>query len=568
VTALSNGVVGQRTEGPSQRWRPWVPVAVAWTIRISAVLTLLDSVRPSEEERSAANRFVDAALDGAAFGVAALAAGAMLLIAGALRRRKRRAWVAMVIVLTVAMIAHGRGHRFELMAMNALLLGGLLWTRRDFTARSERRGRLAALRVLVVLGGVSVLVGLLLAGRTAPESSFGRRLTAVLEGLVGFTPDLNFRSQFLSDRTEFALNSLGAMTALLFLLALLAPTSKPPRMTGDAERGVRELLTRFGSRDSLGYFALRRDKTAVFSPSNKAAVVYRVEGSVSLASGDPLGDPEAWPGAIAAWLAEAEAFAYIPAVVGTSEEGALAYSRFGLDALELGDEAVLDLREFSLEGRSMRVVRQAVNRVARAGYSLDVRRQHELSGEELNEVMVTAEALRGEDVERGFSMALGRLGDPADPELVVAQARDAEHRLVAVLAFVPWGDDGLSLDLMRRARDSENGTVEFVVVGVAQQAATLGINQISLNFAVFRSVFERGSRVGAGPVLRIWRRCLLLASRWWQIESLYRANAKYNPIWVPRFVCFRRAGELPRVAVAALQAEAFLARPRLRWLAR
>jgi lysyl-tRNA synthetase class 2 len=297
-------------------------------------------------------------------------------------------------------------------------------------------------------------------------------------------------------------------------------------------------------------------------------VVYRIEGSVSLASGDPLGDPEAWPGAIAAWLAEAEAYAYIPAVVGASEEAANVYARFGLDALELGDEAVLDLQEFSLDGRSMRVVRQAVNRVARAGYTMDVRRQSQLSPDELREVTTTAEALRGEDVERGFSMALGRLGDPADPDLLVARAWDEQERLVAVLAFVPWGSDGLSLDLMRRARDSENGTVEFVVVGVTERAAEFGVRQISLNFAVFRSVFERGSRVGAGPVLRIWRRILLLASRWWQIESLYRANAKYNPIWVPRFVCFRRAGELPRAAVAALQAEAFLARPRLRWLAR
>ncbi len=84
---------------------------------------------------------------------------------------------------------------------------------------------------------------------------------------------------------------------------------------------------------------------------------------------------------------------------------------------------------------------------------------------------------------------------------------------------------------------------------------------------MFRSVFERGSRVGAGPVLRLWHRLLLLASRWWQIESLYRANAKYHPDWVPRFVCFRRAAELPRVAIAAAEAEAFIQRPQLRWLA-
>ena len=150
--------------------------------------------------------------------------------------------------------------------------------------------------------------------------------------------------------------------------------------------------------------------------------------------------------------------------------------------------------------------------------------------------------------------------------LMIARARDAEGRLIAVLAFVPWGDDGLSLDLMRRAHDTENGTVEFVVVGVAEQARELGVRRISLNFAVFRSVFERGSRVGAGPVLRLWHRALLLASRWWQIESLYRANAKYQPEWIPRFVCFRRAAELPRVAVAAAEAEAFIQRPRLRWL--
>jgi lysyl-tRNA synthetase class 2 len=216
----------------------------------------------------------------------------------------------------------------------------------------------------------------------------------------------------------------------------------------------------------------------------------------------------------------------------------------------------------------MRVVRQAVNRVRRAGYTLDVRRQRDLAPDELEEAASTAEALRGEDVERGFSMALGRLGDPGDPELAVARARDASGRLVAVLTFVPWGRDGLSLDLMRRARDSENGTVEFVIVGVAEQARGLGVRRISLNFAVFRSVFERGARVGAGPVLRLWHRLLLVASRWWQIESLYRANAKYQPEWLPRFICFRRAGELPKVGIAALEAEAFVQFPRLRWLAR
>jgi lysyl-tRNA synthetase class 2 len=414
---------------------------------------------------------------------------------------------------------------------------------------------------------VSVVAGLFLTARVAPASSFGDRLIEVLSGLLGFTPELEFRrAAYTSSLTEIALNTLGGLTALLTLLTFLAPARKPARLSAAAEEQLRVLLDKFGGRDSLGYFALRGDKVAMFSPSGKAAVVYRVVGGVSLASGDPLGDQEAWPGAIQAWLDEANTYAWMPGVVGASEDGAIAYRRAGLDSLELGDEAVLHLGEFSLEGRSMRVVRQAVNRVRRAGYTLDVRRQGELDEGAKAEVCATAEQLRGENVERGFSMALGRLGDVRDPNQVIARARDAGGRLVAILTFVPWGDDGLSLDLMRRANDTENGTIEFVVAGVAEAARALGVRRISLNFAVFRSVFERGSRVGAGPVLRLWHRALLLASRWWQIESLYRANAKYQPEWFPRFVCFRRAAELPRVAVAAAEAEAFIQRPRLRWL--
>jgi len=552
----------------SRRLRSWVPTALAWLVRISAVVAVLDVIRPHAPDRVFASRFLDAATDGAAFAAGAAVAGAMLLLAGALQRRKRRAWALLLVVATIGVVAHVRTHGFISVSLNVIILGLLLWARREFYARSERRGRLAAVRVLVVLGGLAVLAGMLMTARAAPDAPFSRRFVEVSAGLVGFAPNLDFKTQYLSDSASTMLNTLGPLIALLTLAALLAPARKPARLGIEAETALRAMLDRFGHRDSLGYFALRRDKTAVFSPSGKAAVVYRVVGSVSLASGDPLGDPEAWPGAIAAWLQEAQDYAYVPAAVGVSEEGAVAYQRAGLDALELGDEAVLDLEHFSLDGRAMRGVRQAVNRVCRAGYRLDVRRQSELPAEELDEAVATANALRGEDVERGFSMALGRLGDPGDPNLMIARAWDASGRLVAVLAFVPWGEDGLSLDLMRRARDSENGTLEYLVVGVARQAPELGIRQISLNFAVFRSVFERGSRVGAGPVLRIWRKILLFASRWWQIEQLYRANAKYHPVWVPRFVCFRRAGDLPRVAVAALEAEAFIARPRLNWLAR
>jgi lysyl-tRNA synthetase class 2 len=209
----------------------------------------------------------------------------------------------------------------------------------------------------------------------------------------------------------------------------------------------------------------------------------------------------------------------------------------------------------------MRSVRQAVARVERAGYELRVTRQRDLITAERAEIVTAADRMRDGNTERGFSMALSRVADQNDPECVVAVARDADGRLRGLLQLVPWGRDGLSLDLMRRDRDAENGLIEFLVVGLLRAAPGLGVRRVSLNFAVLRSVFERGDRLGAGPVLRGWRQVLLVLSRFWQIESLYRANAKYGPTWEPRFLCYAALADLPRVGLAALRAEAFVTMP-------
>jgi lysyl-tRNA synthetase class 2 len=133
----------------------------------------------------------------------------------------------------------------------------------------------------------------------------------------------------------------------------------------------------------------------------------------------------------------------------------------------------------------------------------------------------------------------------------------------ALLSLVPWGRRGLSLDLMRRDRDADNGLIEYMVIELVRRSDEVGVEQISLNFAMFRSVFERGSRLGAGPVLRVWRSLLTFFSRWWQIESLYRANAKFRPIWEPRYLLFGKSSELPRIGLAGARAEGFLEAPAL-----
>ena len=198
----------------------------------------------------------------------------------------------------------------------------------------------------------------------------------------------------------------------------------------------------------------------------------------------------AWADVIERWLQQCRENGWYAAVLSSSEDGTTHYVQAGLRAFALGDEAILDTDTFSLRGRSMRPVRQAVTRIVRAGYTTRVRRHSELSSEELHQIEQLAEQWRGDETERGFSMALNRLGDPADGRCLIITAHDGDGAIRGFLSFVPWGVRGVSLDLMRRDRDAENGLNEFLVAKLIEQGPEYGIRRISLNFAVFRSVFD------------------------------------------------------------------------------
>lgn len=495
----------------------------------------------------------------------------LLLLATAMAARKRVAlwfvlgYLALLLLADALLLAVGYWDIIPSLAVCAVALTVLVLARREFYAASRRGAFLRALLVLVAGLAVAIVIGwgLVSLFPGSLERGGGNRLlfaaNKVCGGLVGGRHFAGHPPHWV----YFLLGLLGALALLNAAMTLFRSQRLVAALHDDEELRIRTLLGHYGGRDSLGYFATRRDKAVVFSPSGKAAVTYRVEAGVCLASGDPLGDPENWAPAIDAWLSLAGRYGWQPAVMGASEDGARAYARAGLGALQLGDEAILQIASFDLEGRKMRVTRQAVNRVERTGATTRIRRHAALTDEEMGEVIRRADAWRDTETERGFSMALGRLGDPADGDCLLVEAFDSDGNMIALLSFVPWGRDGVSLDVMRRDRAAPNGVMEFMVAQLCGQAGKFGIKRISLNFAVFRAAFQEGARIGAGPVLRLWRKLLLFFSKWWQLEALYRSNVKYDPEWHPRFLSYADAGALARIGLAAGIAEGFVSVPSL-----
>ncbi len=553
----------QRPAGPDPAFVRFLP----WLLYVTSALTLVYSLFGTVP-------WVEQVLDPVFRWVVPLpvvdwfSAVVALLVGAGLERRKRAAWNAMTFTVAASGLLYG---------LLMVLVGGAILLQQVETT-GEPFGEWAA-TLVVNLVVIAVLLVLLVRHRrwyrvrTQPGNS--RRaivvflVAAAAVAVVSVTGTFALAgvglrqlvSLFTGDAPLSGLFGLGwALSFLVAFWLLLRSQKEDARMSLADELRVRTLLAEAPT-DSLGYFATRRDKAALLT--ERGGVVYRVGLGVALASGDPLGDPATWAGSARAFVRHAADYGWTPAVIGASEAGARAYADAGLRALHIGDEAVLQRSRFRLA--DLPEARKAVGHVQRLGYSVRIRRHRAIPADELAALTRLADQWLSGEPERGFSMALGRLGDPSDGQCVMVEALfpagDPRGQVAALLSFAPWGGDGLSLDVMRRHPEADNGVTELMVAALMAEGEELGVVRASLNFAVFRSAFTEGARIGAGPLRRMWRRVLLIASHWWQLESLYRANAKYDPDWHPRLICYPDGSDLAAVAVAMGVAEGFLTLP-------
>jgi lysyl-tRNA synthetase, class II len=557
--------------GLSAATRP-VPGAAAIrtdrTARVAAALMLLAGLLNLASVLVPRGRplleLLDAVVPGAVSeGATALTAAAgigLVLLSGGLRRHRRTAYLATVGLLGCSAVLHlVKGLDLGAALLESFLAGMLVARGEHFTARlgpGERapllRPALAVPLATVAYGVVGLLVN---QGDVAADLGPLALLEQAGRMAVGLGASVPLHGRF--GRAFPASVAAVLFTGVAFLLVrLLAPASRP----GGAGTGDQPALAALtaASTDSLAYFALREDRAVVGAAG--ALVSYRGVGTVALAAGDPLGPPAGWPAAIAAFRAEAVRQGRVAAVIGCGAGAAARYAEAGLRTLYLGDEAVIDLEAFSLEGRPMRIVRQSWNRARRAGLTCQIARSGELDAATRAELAAISARWRGGATERGFSMALGRLFDPRDAAAIVVAGR-ADGRALGFLHLVPWGPDGASLDVMRRDPGAPAILNDFLIAEAAMRLPGLGVRRLSLNFSFLRAVLEAGAEADAPLAPRLGCRVLRRLSGPFQIESLYRFNKKFRPLWEPRYLACEAVEDLPRVALAALRAEGLLARP-------
>jgi len=329
----------------------------------------------------------------------------------------------------------------------------------------------------------------------------------------------------------------------------------PPK-SNDRDRAA-ELVQEHGH-DSLSYFALRRDKSYFFSPSGRSFIAYRVVRGTALVAGDPIGAREERHDLMMEFRRVAHTKAWRVAIAGASAEALADYVDLGFKSIYLGDEAVVNPAEFSLEGRAIRKVRQSVSRLGKSGYHVRVLSTADADEQLKQELRAVSEEWRGNWPERGFTMAMDALF--LYPDTVLAVAVGPDGSVGGFLQLVPSpASEGYSLASMRRRNDTPNGLMEFLITETIAWARERHVTELSLNFAVFADFLQAGE--DASRLTRAFRWVLLKADRLFQVERLHSFNRKFFPHWRRRYFCFERWADLPLAGLAYLHAESLLTPP-------
>ncbi|MCU1380691.1 MAG: hypothetical protein JWN29_3674 [Acidimicrobiales bacterium] len=534
----------------------------AAAIAVAGVLNVASAITPPLEDRlQALLRFVPLAVPETATALVAMAGIGLLALSRGVRRGQRQAWRVALALLAGSIVLHVvKGADIE-EAATALVAGAYLLVHRDaFGARIHsaqlRDGlvRVAVALPITVVGAVVAMEAV-----TAAEHRrlpLGQATIAVLERLVGVTTvALPVRLGEFADPTLLAVGV--AFAAWLVWLAVRPAVAR--RTSGDEMTQARAIVRRWAA-GTLDYFALRDDKELFLWGTT--VVAYAVHHGVCLVSPDPIGPDWEREDAWTAFRRFTDLHGWSVAVLGAGESWLDTYRTSGMHHLYVGDEGVVDVRRFTLEGGRHKALRQAVNRIAKHGYTISFHDPSTASPELQAGVRAVMGKSRRGDVERGFSMTLGRIFDRADTGLLLAvcsapsiDGRPGEP--VAFCQYVPApGIAGYSLDLMRRD-DGEhpNGLLDFVIVETIRHLDDQGFERLGLNFATMRAVLAGES--GAGIVGGIERWALRRMSGAMQIESLWRFNAKFDPEWAPRYLVHDSPEHLVPIAFAIARAESF-----------
>lgn len=534
--------------------------AMALMVAMLGVVSVLSAVAPSAGARLTAMRHVLPHYAEHGFRtLEALTGYALLLLAGNLWRRKRMAWLmslGLLLVLVsvhVVRAIHGPPLPHAVPALIAFSLAYWLWHLRfHFHAASDPPSVWKGVRVLAASMAFTVTYGVLgywlLGALFKVPFSLQRALGQTVAMLTQFY-DPGLMPPWPAGRwLASSIYTVGIGSFAYSLWMIFKPVLAGPSREATARIKAASVVEAHG-RTPLACFALFDDKSYFFSKGG-SLVAYAVKGHTAVALGDPIGPAEDVPAALREFKEHARRNDWDTAYYQTMPDHLTAYRDAGYDALCIGNEAIVDLSGFSLSGGTYKSLRTTVNRITRLGHRCEI---HEppLDDALLDELETISNEwltmMKG--TEKRFSLgAFERAYIRACPVVAVHTPDGAVSAFCNILH--EFQKPELTVDLMRRRTQIENGTMDFLFATLFAWGKEKGFATFNLGLSPLAGV---GAGVADPPSEKAIHFMYQHLNQFYNFKGLHAFKEKFHPTWSPRYLIFQGAAALPTLAVALIR---------------
>lgn len=530
---------------------------VAFLTGLVGVINLLSAVTPNLYGRNHwLKEFLPFEIRATGHVFAALTGFVLLTLATNLLRRKRIAWLLTIGLLVISIFSHLlKGLDYEESLLSGVLLLQLIWMRHFFTAKSDRPSIARGVRVLIGALLFTLAYGTvgfyLLDGKFSENFNWGE---AVLQTLAMFFTEDNWGLQPKARFGEFFANSIyiiAAVTITYAILMLLQPVFWRNLATPKEQQKAKEIVEQYG-RSSLAALTLLNDKSYYFSPTGNSVIAYVPKGRGAIALGDPIGPIEDRKETIIAFQQFCHRNDWYPGFYQTLPDDIQLYKSLGFKVLKIGEEAIVDLKSFTLQGKAGKNFRPSINRLTKLGYQIDFH-QPPITNDLLHRLKpVSDEWLKMvQGSEKHFS--LGWFDEAYLRECEIAVMYNPEGQISAFANIVrEYQLNEATIDMMRHRPSIENGTMDFLFISLLQHFKECGYDSFNFGLSAFAGVGDNPESRRLEKVLRYLYQHL---SRFYNFKGLHSYKDKFRPGWEPRYLIYPSLATLPDVVVALIRAD-------------
>jgi len=466
-------------------------------------------------------------------------------------RRKRRAFRLVVALTAVSVVFHlTKGMDYEEAFVSLMLLSVLLASSKQFNVRSGPPDfglalfRAAAGFLIVLCYGVAgfwLLDEQEFGFNFQLADAFRRTLMIISLGDPKLAPHTNYALWFT--------NSVYLMTLVAIAYAGFAffrPIIYIYRTLPLEHSRASEILSQYG-RAALDFFKLWPDKSYFFNNEGNCFVAYRVGNNHAVALSDPVGPTSEIEETLRGFIEFCNANDWGVVFHQTLPDFLSIYEKVGLKHLKLGDEAIVHLTSFSLEGSEKRSLRKTVRRFESNGFTI-CEHQPPIPDEILRQAKSVSDDWLQLPGRRERQFSLGVFDETylrTTPLFLVA---DASGKLFAFAnAIRSYRQGEATIDLMRHRGDAPNGTMDYLFAKLFLGFKAKGFQQFSLGMCPFDGFRKSEHPATEERAVNYFMQRLNFI---FSYSGLHHFKAKFADTWEPRYLVYQNVLALPQVALA------------------